>query len=189
MSNENDKSALDGARLDTLAVRAGISRTGEGEHSEPVFLTSSYVFDNAAEAAARFSGDLPGNVYSRYTNPTVRSFEHSHSRSNLLHQRPRHIQIFRMNQLFTIKQRLMFLFPVTSPDHPNFVADLIDRFERLRELRYGCSRCLSNKCISVNSILESKQDQPDGIIQRHHEAGHIRIGNRDRFPGLNLTDK
>lgn len=75
MSNEKEQSALDGARFDTLAVRAGISRTAEGEHSEPIFLTSSYVFDNAADAAARFSGDLPGNVYSRYTNPTVRSFE------------------------------------------------------------------------------------------------------------------
>ena len=62
-------SPLDGVHLDTLAVRAGISRTAEGEHSEPIFATSSYVFDNAADAAARFSGDTPGNVYSRYTNP------------------------------------------------------------------------------------------------------------------------
>jgi O-succinylhomoserine sulfhydrylase len=61
--------------LDTLAVRAGISRTGEGEHCEPIFTTSSYVFDSAEQAAARFSGDEPGNVYSRYTNPTVRTFE------------------------------------------------------------------------------------------------------------------
>ena len=61
--------------LDTIAVRAGIARTQEGEHSEPIFATSSYVFANAAEAAARFSGDSPGNVYSRYTNPTVRTFE------------------------------------------------------------------------------------------------------------------
>jgi len=75
--NDNDREddPLAGARLDTLAIRGGIHRTGEGEHSEPVFLTSSYVFDNAAQAAARFSGDEPGNVYSRYTNPTVRSFE------------------------------------------------------------------------------------------------------------------
>ena len=63
------------ARLDTLAVRAGQRRSAEGEHSEALFLTSSYVFDNAAEAAARFAGDVPGNVYSRYTNPTVRNFE------------------------------------------------------------------------------------------------------------------
>ena len=61
--------------LDTLAVRAGQRRTAEGEHSEAIFTTSSYVFANAAEAAARFGGDQPGNVYSRYTNPTVRTFE------------------------------------------------------------------------------------------------------------------
>ncbi|MBX2807083.1 MAG: O-succinylhomoserine sulfhydrylase [Cellvibrionaceae bacterium] len=60
---------------DTLAVRAGIARTAEGEHCEPIFTTSSYVFDSAAHAAARFSGDEEGNVYSRYTNPTVRSFQ------------------------------------------------------------------------------------------------------------------
>ena len=63
------------AGLDTLAVRAGQHRSAEGEHSEALFLTSSYVFANAAEAAARFSGDQSGNVYSRYTNPTVRTFE------------------------------------------------------------------------------------------------------------------
>jgi len=62
--------------FDTLAVRAGIQRTNEGEHSEAIFPTSSYVFESAAEAAARFSGDTPGNIYSRFTNPTVRTFEH-----------------------------------------------------------------------------------------------------------------
>jgi O-succinylhomoserine sulfhydrylase len=56
-------------------VRSGIHRSPEGEHSEPIFTTSSYVFDSAAHAAARFAGDEPGNVYSRYTNPTVRGFE------------------------------------------------------------------------------------------------------------------
>ena len=61
--------------LNTLAIRAGIARTAEGEHCEPIFTTSSYVFDSAAQAAARFSGEEPGNVYSRYTNPTVRSFQ------------------------------------------------------------------------------------------------------------------
>ncbi len=61
--------------FDTRAVRAGQHRTGEGEHSEPIFLTSSYVFPSAAEAAARFSGEKPGNIYSRFTNPTVRTFE------------------------------------------------------------------------------------------------------------------
>jgi O-succinylhomoserine sulfhydrylase len=66
---------LQDAELDTQAVRAGQRRTAEGEHSEPIFTTSSYVFASAAEAAARFSGEQPGNVYSRYTNPTVRTFE------------------------------------------------------------------------------------------------------------------
>ena len=65
----------DGFDFDTRAVRAGQQRTREGEHSEAIFLTSSYVFDSAAEAAARFSGDQPGNIYSRFTNPTVRTFE------------------------------------------------------------------------------------------------------------------
>jgi O-succinylhomoserine sulfhydrylase len=66
---------LRGAAPDTLAVRAGQVRSAEGEHSEALFLTSSYVFANAAEAAARFSGERAGNVYSRYTNPSVRTFE------------------------------------------------------------------------------------------------------------------
>ncbi|MFQ5994729.1 MAG: O-succinylhomoserine sulfhydrylase [Acidiferrobacterales bacterium] len=59
----------------TRAVRVGHERTREGEQSEPIFASSSYVFDSAAQAAARFSGEEPGNVYSRYTNPTVRIFE------------------------------------------------------------------------------------------------------------------
>ncbi len=59
----------------TRAVRAGQHRTNEHEHAEPMFLTSSYVFDNAEQAAARFGGDEPGNIYSRFTNPTVRTFE------------------------------------------------------------------------------------------------------------------
>ena len=61
--------------LATLAVRAGQQRTGEAEQSEPIFLTSSYVFSSAEEAAARFSGATPGNIYTRFTNPTVRVFE------------------------------------------------------------------------------------------------------------------
>jgi len=61
--------------FETRAIRAGQQRTAEGEHSEPIFPTSSYVFGSAAEAAARFSGDQPGNIYSRFTNPTVRTFE------------------------------------------------------------------------------------------------------------------
>ena len=66
---------LENAGINTLAIRAGIHRTAEGEHAEPIFATSSYVFNSAEEAAARFSGDEPGNVYSRYTNPTVNTFQ------------------------------------------------------------------------------------------------------------------
>lgn len=61
--------------FETLAVRAGQVRTEEGEHSEAMFLTSSYVFKNAAQAAARFGNTEAGNIYSRFTNPTVRTFE------------------------------------------------------------------------------------------------------------------
>src|SRR5690606_9680944 len=68
-------SDLDGAGFDTLAVRAGQTRGPEGEHGEALFLTSSYVFRSAAEAAACFAGKQPGNVYSRYLNPTVRTIE------------------------------------------------------------------------------------------------------------------
>ena len=57
--------------FDTLAVRAGQQRSQFNEHSEALYLTSSYVFESAAQAAARFSGAEPGNVYSRFTNPTV----------------------------------------------------------------------------------------------------------------------
>ena len=62
-------------QLDTLAIRTGHIRSFEGEHSEPIFLTSSFVYENAAEAAAKFSGAEPGNIYSRFTNPTVAMFE------------------------------------------------------------------------------------------------------------------
>ena len=61
--------------FETDAVRAGIERSQFGEHSEGLFLTSSFVFKNAQEAAKRFSGEEPGNVYSRFTNPTVKAFE------------------------------------------------------------------------------------------------------------------
>jgi O-succinylhomoserine sulfhydrylase len=61
--------------LETRAIRAGQRRTAEQEHSDPIFATSSYVFKSAAEAAARFAGKEPGNIYSRFTNPTVRAFE------------------------------------------------------------------------------------------------------------------
>lgn len=75
MSKKTDKDSTNPYRFDTLAVRAGLFRSAEGEHSEALFLTSSYIFDSAAQAAARFSGEERGNVYSRYTNPTVRMFE------------------------------------------------------------------------------------------------------------------
>jgi len=61
--------------LSTQAIRTGHHRTSEGEHGEPIFTTSSFVFGSAAEAAARFSGDEPGNIYARFTNPTVKVFE------------------------------------------------------------------------------------------------------------------
>lgn len=60
---------------ETLALHTGIHRSQFNEHSEAMFLTSSFVFDNAAQAAARFSGNEPGNIYSRFTNPTVTAFE------------------------------------------------------------------------------------------------------------------
>jgi O-succinylhomoserine sulfhydrylase len=66
---------LTGADLATLAVRAGQIRSQFGEHSEALYLTSSFVFADAAQAAARFSGAESGNVYSRFTNPTVAVFE------------------------------------------------------------------------------------------------------------------
>ncbi|MDX2504876.1 MAG: O-succinylhomoserine sulfhydrylase [Gammaproteobacteria bacterium] len=74
--NGDDLSAIDAELgFDTLAIRAGYQRTGEAEHNEAIFLTSSYVYTSAAQAAARFAGDEPGNIYSRFTNPTVRAFE------------------------------------------------------------------------------------------------------------------
>ena len=61
--------------LETQAIRAGHRRTAEDEHSMPIFVTSSYVFKNAEEAALRFTGKIPGNIYSRFTNPTVNAFQ------------------------------------------------------------------------------------------------------------------
>ncbi|HEX5392925.1 MAG TPA: O-succinylhomoserine sulfhydrylase [Rhodocyclaceae bacterium] len=61
--------------FDTLAVRAGQERSQFGEHSEALYLTSSFVFQSAAQAAARFSGAEEGNVYARFTNPTVTMFQ------------------------------------------------------------------------------------------------------------------
>jgi O-succinylhomoserine sulfhydrylase len=62
-------------QLETLAVREGGERSQFNEHSEALYLTSSFVFDSAAQAAARFSGEEEGNVYSRFTNPTVKAFQ------------------------------------------------------------------------------------------------------------------
>ena len=61
--------------LETLAVRAGTQRSQFNEHSEAMFLTSSFVFGSAAEAAARFKGEEPGPIYARFTNPTVGMME------------------------------------------------------------------------------------------------------------------
>jgi O-succinylhomoserine sulfhydrylase len=61
--------------IETLAVRAGQERSQFNEHSEALYLTSSFVFTSAAQAAARFSGEDEGNVYSRFTNPTVTAFQ------------------------------------------------------------------------------------------------------------------
>lgn len=62
-------------QLETLAVRAGRVQTPFMEHGEAMFLTSSFTFDNAAQAARRFIGEEPGNIYARFTNPTTSMFE------------------------------------------------------------------------------------------------------------------
>jgi len=61
--------------LATKGVRAGTARSEFQEHSEALFLTSSFVFKNAKQAAARFAGEDEGMVYTRYTNPTVAMFQ------------------------------------------------------------------------------------------------------------------
>lgn len=73
MSQPTDQGQF--SHFDTVALRTGHQRTAEGEHGEPIFLTSSFVYSSAANAAAHFSGEVPGNIYSRFTNPTVRMFE------------------------------------------------------------------------------------------------------------------
>ena len=65
----------DDFELETLALHTGIHRSQFNEHSEALYLTSSFVFENAAQAAARFSDSEPGNIYSRFTNPTVTAFQ------------------------------------------------------------------------------------------------------------------
>ena len=61
--------------FETLAIRSGHHRTNEQEHSEAIFPTSSFVFNSAAEAAAKFAGEQPGNIYGRMTNPTIAYFQ------------------------------------------------------------------------------------------------------------------
>ena len=70
MAQESDKPGFD-----TLAVRAGLLRSDFQEHSETLFLTSSFVYKNAAEAARKFANEEPGYLYSRFTNPTVTMFQ------------------------------------------------------------------------------------------------------------------
>jgi O-succinylhomoserine sulfhydrylase len=65
----------DKIEFDTLALRTGIHRSQFREHSEAMYLTSSFVFENAAQAAACFTGKSEGNIYSRFTNPTVTAFQ------------------------------------------------------------------------------------------------------------------
>ena len=65
----------DDARFSTLAIRAGVDPSHHREHSEAIYTTSSFTFDTAEQAAEVFLGDEAGNVYSRYTNPSVRVFE------------------------------------------------------------------------------------------------------------------
>jgi O-succinylhomoserine sulfhydrylase len=74
-TNVNDANETLAWGAATQAIRAGFERSVYGEHSEPLYLTSSYVFESAEQAAARFAGTDCGNVYSRYTNPTVAVFE------------------------------------------------------------------------------------------------------------------
>lgn len=62
-------------KFDTKAIREGYRTTGEQEHSEAIFLTSSFTYDSAEQAAKRFSKEEPGNIYARFTNPTVDAFE------------------------------------------------------------------------------------------------------------------
>ena len=75
MSNKKPKANPADWATATQAIRAGSQRTEFGEHSEAMFLTSSFVFDSAAQAAARFAGTEEGNVYARFTNPSVQMFE------------------------------------------------------------------------------------------------------------------
>ncbi len=72
---DKSNSNLDGVGFDTLAVRAGYLQSSFQENSEALFLTSSFTYRNAAEAARRFANEEPGFIYSRFTNPTVTMFQ------------------------------------------------------------------------------------------------------------------
>ena len=69
------KDWLQDAGFETLAIREGLSTGSEQEHSDPIYATSSFIFDTAEQAAATFSGERDGNTYSRFSNPTVSVFE------------------------------------------------------------------------------------------------------------------
>ena len=73
--NDSDSRNADDWSLATRAIRVGHHPTAEREHGEPIFTTSSFTFESAGQAAARFAGDEPGNIYARFTNPTTRIFE------------------------------------------------------------------------------------------------------------------
>ncbi len=72
---DKSNSNLDSMSFDTLAVRAGYLQSSFQENSEALFLTSSFTYKNAAEAARRFANEEPGFIYSRFTNPTVTMFQ------------------------------------------------------------------------------------------------------------------
>jgi len=75
MSSTGTKKDSSGWRRQTLAVRGGQARSNFGETSEPLYLTSGYVYDAAEQAEARFKGENDGFIYSRFSNPTVGMFE------------------------------------------------------------------------------------------------------------------
>src|SRR5690625_4242799 len=63
------------AKFETQAIRSQIDRTQYQEHSAPLYLTSSFIFEDADEMDAAFSGTLKRNIYSRFTNPNTAEFE------------------------------------------------------------------------------------------------------------------
>ncbi|WBA79625.1 O-succinylhomoserine sulfhydrylase [Endozoicomonas sp. GU-1] len=71
----NDHDLTETLAFATQSIRAGSFRSDQREHSEAIYLSSSFVYDSAAHAQAVFAGDEPGNVYSRYTNPSVQMLE------------------------------------------------------------------------------------------------------------------